>query len=49
MSLVIIAYCLLLRTLDALHVATYVSAREKIDDLELVTVDERPRSALTEV
>jgi predicted nucleic acid-binding protein len=36
----------LLRTLDALHLATFVMAREKIDDLELVTVDERLQAAL---
>ena len=30
-----------LRTLDALHLATFVLAREKIEDLELVTVDHR--------
>ena len=30
-----------LRTLDALHLATFVLAREKIEDLELVTVDNR--------
>ncbi|HUN56695.1 MAG TPA: type II toxin-antitoxin system VapC family toxin [Candidatus Binataceae bacterium] len=35
-----------LRTLDALHLATFVLAREKIEDLELVTVDERLRNAL---
>jgi hypothetical protein len=28
-----------LRTLDALHLATFVLARERIEDLELVTVD----------
>jgi predicted nucleic acid-binding protein len=35
-----------LRTLDALHLATFVLAREKIENLELVTVDERLRDAL---
>jgi predicted nucleic acid-binding protein len=35
-----------LRTLDALHLATFVLAREKIDDLELVTVDDRLQAAL---
>jgi uncharacterized protein len=35
-----------LRTLDALHLATFVVARERIGDLELVTADERLRSAL---
>jgi predicted nucleic acid-binding protein len=39
----------MLRTLDALHLATFVLARERIEDLELVTVDERLRSALEEV
>jgi predicted nucleic acid-binding protein len=31
----------LLRTLDALHLATFVLARQRIADLELVTVDAR--------
>jgi predicted nucleic acid-binding protein len=35
-----------LRTLDALHVATYVLARERIASLELLTADERLRSAV---
>jgi predicted nucleic acid-binding protein len=35
-----------LRTLDALHLATFVLAREGIEGLELVTVDERLRAAL---
>ena len=35
-----------LRTLDALHLATFVLARETIEGLELVTVDERLRAAL---
>jgi predicted nucleic acid-binding protein len=35
-----------LRTLDALHLATFVMARERIRDLELVTADQRLRSAL---
>jgi uncharacterized protein len=35
-----------LRTLDALHLATYVLARERIADLELVTFDERLREAV---
>lgn len=30
-----------LRTLDALHLATYVLARERMDGLELLTADER--------
>lgn len=38
-----------LRTLDALHLATFVLAREKIEDLELVTVDERLKAALDAV
>lgn len=35
-----------LRTLDALHLATFVLAREKIEALELVTVDDRLQAAL---
>ena len=35
-----------LRTLDALHLATFVLAREKIEDLELVTVNDRLQEAL---
>jgi len=35
-----------LRTLDALHLATFVLARERIEDLKLVTVDDRLRAAL---
>lgn len=35
-----------LRTLDALHLATFVLAREKIEGLELVTVDDRLQAAL---
>jgi uncharacterized protein len=35
-----------LRTLDALHLATFVLARERIEGLELVTVDERLQAAL---
>ena len=38
-----------LRTLDALHLATFVMARERIGDLELVTADQRLRSALEAV
>jgi predicted nucleic acid-binding protein len=34
-----------LRTLDALHLATYVLARQKIADLELVTSDARLANA----
>jgi predicted nucleic acid-binding protein len=34
-----------LRTLDALHLATFVLARERIEGLELVTVDERLQAA----
>ena len=39
----------LLRTLDALHLATFVLAREKIEGLELVTVDDRLQAALETV
>lgn len=35
-----------LRTLDALHLATFVLARENIEGLELITVDERLQAAL---
>ena len=35
-----------LRTLDALHLATFGLAREKIEGLELVTVDGRLQAAL---
>ena len=35
-----------LRTLDALHLATYVLARERIAGLELLTTDERLRDAV---
>ncbi|MGO9453259.1 MAG: type II toxin-antitoxin system VapC family toxin [Candidatus Binataceae bacterium] len=35
-----------LRTLDALHLATFVLAREKIAGSELLTVDDRLREAL---
>ena len=38
-----------LRTLDALHLDTFVMARERIGDLELVTADQRLRSALEAV
>jgi predicted nucleic acid-binding protein len=38
-----------LRTLDALHFATFVLAREKIEDLELVTVDHRLQEAAESV
>ena len=34
-----------LRTLDALHLATFVLARQKIADLELLTVDDRLQNA----
>jgi predicted nucleic acid-binding protein len=37
-----------LRTLDALHLATYALARERIPGLELLTADERLREAATE-
>ncbi|MGH7813645.1 MAG: type II toxin-antitoxin system VapC family toxin [Candidatus Binataceae bacterium] len=35
-----------LRTLDALHLATFLLAREKIEGLNLLTVDARLRAAL---
>jgi predicted nucleic acid-binding protein len=38
-----------LRTLDALHLATFVLARERIEGLELVTVDERMQAALESI
>jgi predicted nucleic acid-binding protein len=38
-----------LRTLDSLHLATFVLAREKIEGLELVTVDDRLQAALETV
>lgn len=34
-----------LRALDALHLATYVAARRRIEGLELLTADERLRAA----
>ena len=34
-----------LRSLDAIHLATFVTARERIEDLELLTVDDRLRAA----
>ena len=34
-----------LRALDALHLATFVLARQKLGDLELLTVDDRLREA----
>jgi predicted nucleic acid-binding protein len=37
------------RTLDALHLATFVMARERIGNLELLTADQRLRSALEAV
>jgi predicted nucleic acid-binding protein len=37
-----------LRTLDALHLATYVLARERIAGLALLTADERLRDAASE-
>jgi len=36
-----------LRALDALHLATYLAARRRIPELELVTVDERLRAAVS--
>ena len=38
-----------LRTLDALHLATFVLARQKIEGLELITVDNRLQTALEAV
>jgi len=38
-----------LRTLDALHLATFVLAREKVEGLELITVDDRLQAALESV
>jgi hypothetical protein len=38
-----------LRTLDALHLATFLLARERIEGLELVTVDERLQAALESI
>jgi len=38
-----------LRTLDALHLATFILAREKLEGLELVTVDDRLQAALEAV
>jgi predicted nucleic acid-binding protein len=38
-----------LRTLDALHLATFVLARQKIAGLELITVDERLQAVLEAV
>jgi predicted nucleic acid-binding protein len=38
-----------LRTLDALHLATFLLAREKIEGLELITVDARLQAALEAV
>jgi hypothetical protein len=33
------------RALDAVHLATFVTARRRIADLEMLTVDERLRTA----
>jgi predicted nucleic acid-binding protein len=38
-----------LRTLDALHVATFVLARRRLSTLELLTADERMRAAVSGV
>jgi hypothetical protein len=35
----------LLRALDAIHLATFVAARRRIADLEMLTVDQRLRAA----
>jgi predicted nucleic acid-binding protein len=37
-----------LRSLDAIHLATFVLARRELEGLELLTVDERLRTAATE-
>jgi predicted nucleic acid-binding protein len=37
------------RTLDALHLATFLIARRRIEELELVTADERLRQAASSV
>jgi hypothetical protein len=44
-----VAFAKSLRTLDALHLVTFVLAREKIEGLELVTVDGRLQAALEAV
>jgi hypothetical protein len=36
---------LLLRTLDALHVATYLLARRRLGEVDLLTVDQRIATA----
>ena len=41
----VVAPSTLLRSLDALHLATYVLARREIEGLELLTSDERLRAA----
>ena len=41
----LIAPKLLVRTLDALHLATFSLARREIEDLALLTADERLREA----
>lgn len=41
----IVAPTTLLRSLDALHLATYLLARREIEGLELLTADERLRQA----
>jgi predicted nucleic acid-binding protein len=38
-----------LRTLDALHLATFLLARRRIEGLELLTVDERLKDAASAV
>jgi len=38
-----------LRALDAIHLATFVLARRRLEKLELLTVDERLQNALTGV
>lgn len=41
----IVAPTILLRSLDSLHLATYLLARREIEGLELLTADERLRQA----
>jgi len=45
----LVAPRLLVRTLDALHLATYSLARREIEGLQLVTADERLRDAAESV
>lgn len=45
----IVAPGLVLRSLDALHLATFSLARQEIEGLQLVTTDDRLRAAATSV